>query len=99
MLRAYHQAAGLELQQLDSSVRDDDASRVRDIARRAAMACHLVGEAEAGRLLEVVATGGDSSVIGPVMIQQISRARTALADSIFRIGLHLGPDDDGLPAS
>ena len=98
VLRAYHQAAGDELLQLDESVRDDDAIRAREVARRAAMACHLVGEAEAGRLLEIVASGRDSVVIGPVMIQQISRARSALADSISRIGLHIGPDEAGAPA-
>lgn len=92
VLRAYHQAVGLELLQLDSCVRDDDAPRVREIARRAAMACHLVGEADAGRLLEIVAAG-DSTAIGPVMVQQISRARTALIDSISRISVHLDPEE------
>ena len=85
VLRAFNGAAEDDLLLLDGAVRAGDGAMVRSIAHRLAMACHLVGEAHTGRQLEIVADTIAGAAIDPVLTQRISRARTALIESISRI--------------
>lgn len=87
VLRAFCNAANNDLLQLDGAVRDGNGALVRQLARRLAVACHLVGEGGTGGDLDVIAATGTSSAIDPVMTQHLARVRIALADSIARIAL------------
>ena len=89
VLRAFHSAANHDLLQLDGAVRDGNGALVRQIASRLAMACHLVGEADAGHCLDALAKTGNTRAIDPVMTQHIVRARNALIESIARIAMHV----------
>lgn len=82
VLHAFHGMANDGLLQLDGATRDGNGEEVMRIAQRLAMACHLVGEAETGCLLDAVGATGTSTAIDPVMTQHIARARASLIDSI-----------------
>lgn len=97
VLRAFHQAAGEGLLELDRAVREGDGRAVRVIAHRTAMACHLVGEGDTANLMEAVVKASALPVVDPILTQSVNHARAALIDTITATSLYLNQLGDPAP--
>lgn len=95
VLRAFHQAAGDGLLELDDTMQRGDVAKLKSVAHRTAMACHLIGESHAGSLLQEIAEVASRPVIDPVLVRKTVRARDALLDSICRIAVRVDSGGDG----
>ncbi|MBF6022792.1 hypothetical protein [Lysobacter niastensis] len=97
VLRAIHQSIAAELNQLDQAVTSGDGQLARAAAHRAAMACHLLGEAAAGERLAAIGATRPNSAMDPVLVQRIVQARTELAGVINRTSSLLDDSDRSTP--
>lgn len=95
VLRAFCAMADTELLRLDAVSRDGKADAVAQIANRLATACHLVGEATTGSLLDAVGGSAALDAVDPVMTQRIARARVALIESLARVSVRMEELEDG----
>lgn len=95
VLGVFRQFVADVLQHLDSALSDGAAGRIvelaelAELAERGAMACYAVGESKGGRLLQELSAMNAYVVVDPVLMERLTRARFALADSISRVDAYM----------
>jgi len=89
VLCAFRNEMGEDIRLLDDAVLREDWKLAGVVVLRAAMACHLVGEMQAGIRLETLANDGACSTEDPNLIRYTACARDQLMDLMTRASAYM----------
>lgn len=85
VLCAFRNEIGEDTRLLDDAMLQEDWELIGVVARRAAMACHLLGDMRTGIRLETLADASDLSMEDPVAIRYAECVRDLFVELMARV--------------